>query len=290
MRRILNIVLMMVTACWMTGCRVFDVEDDLYDIDKEQATVAMQIRYVERLGDMTELPLSYRIRMYSDSKWPNTGFAFVSDNDGSRFTTTMRRSTDTLSYHGYMQPGYYRLLTYNEAEGFSVDTTAAVVDNDGGLIKAMPEALFLGTWAGELKGGEHYNESVTVRQRTKSFTFRVEVPLDDTLTYVSSVGHLSNVFYRLDVAKDALDASALGTVTLEMRAETMVGARGVVLVGEANLLWPTDEEYARVGVKQRLTVDVSLMGPIGAVERWLVFEEATGGSHTQLLTGTLEQP
>ena len=109
MRRILNIVLMMVTACWMTGCRVFDVEDDLYDIDKEQATVALQIRYVERLGDMTELPLSYRIRMYSDSKWPNTGFAFVSDNDGSRFTTTMRHSTDTLSYHGYMQPGYYRL-------------------------------------------------------------------------------------------------------------------------------------------------------------------------------------
>ena len=103
MRRILNIVLMTVTACWMTSCRVFDVQDDLYDIDKEQATVALQLRYVERSEGMTELPTSYRIQLYSDSKWPNTGFAFESEKDGARFTTIMRRPTDTLSYHGYMQ-------------------------------------------------------------------------------------------------------------------------------------------------------------------------------------------
>ena len=53
MRRILNIVLMTVTACWMTSCRVFDVEDDLYDIDKEQAKVALQLRYLERSEDAT---------------------------------------------------------------------------------------------------------------------------------------------------------------------------------------------------------------------------------------------
>ena len=290
MRRILNIVLMTVTACWMTSCRVFDVQDDLYDIDKEQATVALQLRYVERSEGMTELPTSYRIQMYSDSKSPNSGFAFESEKDGARFTTMMRRPTDTLSYHGYMQPGYYRLLTYNEAEGFHVDTTAAVVENEDGLIKAMPEALFLGTWAGELKGGEQYNESVSVRQRTRRFTFHVEVPLDDTLTYVSSEGRLSNAFYRLDVAEDAIDASALGTVMLEMRAEMQEGTRGVVLVGEANLLWPTDEEYARLGVKQDLTVDVRLAGPSGVVERRMELEAATESSHTRLLTETLGQP
>ena len=92
MRRILNFVLMTVTACWMTSCRVFDVEDDLYDIDKEQAKVALQLRYVERSEDMTELPTSYRIQMYSDSKWPNSGFAFESEKDGARFTTMMRYS------------------------------------------------------------------------------------------------------------------------------------------------------------------------------------------------------
>ena len=275
MRRILNIVMMTVTACWMTSCRVFDVQDDLYDIDKEQATVALQLRYVERSEGMTELPTSYRIQMYSDSKWPNSGFAFESEKDGARFTTMMRRPTDTLSYHGYMQPGYYRLLTYNQAEGFSVDSTAAVVKNAGGVIKAMPETLFLGTWAEELKGGEQYGASVTVRQRTKRFAFRVEVPLDDTLMYVSNTARLSNAFYRLNVSEDAIDATALGTVLLEMRAEALNEAHGVALVGEANLLWPSDEEYARMGVKQTLTVDVHLAGPGGELERRIVIEEAT---------------
>lgn len=278
MSRILNIVMMAVTACWMTSCRVFEVEDDLYDISKEQASVTMQLCYVEHSEDMEdELPPSYRIRLYNHSKLPNTGFAFVSERDGERFTTTLRRSTDTISYHGYMQPGYYRLLTYNQAEGFSVDSTAAIVDNEGGVIKAMPEPLFLGTWAGELKGGEQYSTSVTVRQRTKRFAFRVEVPLDDTLTYVSNTARLSNAFYRLDVSKDAIDATTLSTVSLEMRAETMEGASGVVLVGEANLLWPGDEEFARMGVKQSLTVDVRMAGPGGEVERRIVIDEATEG-------------
>lgn len=276
MSRILNIVMMTVTACWMTSCRVFEVEDDLYDISKEQASVTMQLCYVEHSEDMAdELPSSYRIRLYNHSKLPNTGFAFVSEIDGERFTTTLRRSTDTISYQGYMQPGYYRLLTYNQAEGISVDSTAAVVENEGGLIKAMPGPLFLGTWAGELKGGEQYSTRVTVRQRTKRFAFRVEVPLDDTLTYVSNTARLNNVFYRLDVAKDAVDATALGMASVEMRAEALEGSRGVVLFGEANLLWPGDEEFASLGVKQSLTVDVRLAGPSGEQERRLVIDEAT---------------
>ena len=276
MSRILNIVMMTVTACWVTSCRVFEVEDDLYDISKEQASVTMQLCYVEHSEDMAdELPSSYRIRLYNHSNLPNTGFAFVSERDGERFTTMLRRSMDTISYQGYMQPGYYRLLTYNQAEGISVDSTAAVVENEGGLIKAMPDPLFLGTWAGDLKGGEQYSTSVTVRQRTKRFAFRVEVPLDDTLTYVSNTARLNNVFYRLDVAKDAVDATALGTVLLEMRAEALNGAHGVVLVGEANLLWPGDEEFASLGVKQSLTVDVCLAGPGGELERRIVIEEAT---------------
>ena len=276
MSRILNIVMMAVTACWMTSCRVFEVDDDLYDISKEQASVTMQLCYVEHSEDMAdELPSSYRIRLYNHSKLPNTGFAFVSERDGERFTTTLRRSTDTISYQGYMQPGYYRLLTYNLAEGISLDSTAAVVENEGGLIKAMPDPLFLGTWAGELKGGEQYSTRVTVRQRTKRFAFRVEVPLDDTLTYVSNTARLNNVFYRLDVAKDAVDATALGMASVEMRAEVLEGSRGVVLFGEANLLWPGDEEFASLGVKQSLTVDVRLAGPSGDVERRLVIDEAT---------------
>ena len=247
MSRILNIVMMTVTACWMSSCRVFEVEDDLYDISKEQASVTMQLCYVEHSEDMAdELPSSYRIRLYNHCKLPNTGFAFVSERDGERFTTTLRRSMDTISYQGYMQPGYYRLLTYNLAEGISVDSTAAVVENEGGLIKAMPDPLFLGTWAGELKGGEQYSTRVTVRQRTKRFAFRVEVPLDDTLTYVSNTARLNNVFYRLDA-----------------------------LFGEANLLWPGDEEFASLGVKQSLTVDVRLAGPGGDEERRLVIDEAT---------------
>ena len=279
MRRILLGMMMAVMACWMTGCRVFEVEDDLYDIDKEQATVSLQLCYVEHTQDVTDqLPSSYRIRLYSDSKWRNTGLAFVSERDGEQYTTTLRRSTDTISYHGYLQPGYYRLLSYNQAEGFTVDTTAVVVDNNGGLIKAMPEPLFLGTWAGSLRGGEQYSTSVTVRQRTKRFAFRVEVPLDDTLTYVSSIGHLSNAFYRLDIAQDAVDATALGTVALEMRVEPLSGAHGVMLVGEANLLWPSEEEYARIGVMQTLTVDVGLEAPCGAVERRIVIDEATRSS------------
>ena len=291
MRKILNIVMMVVTACWLTSCRVFDVEDDLYDIDKEQAMVTMQLHYVEYSEDMAdELPTSYRISLYSHSRLHNTGIAFVSERDGEQFTTTLRRSTDTISYHGYMQPGYYRLLTYNRAEGFSVDSTAAVVENEGGLIKALPEPLYLGTWAGELKSGEQYGMSVTVRQRTKRFAFRVEVPLDDTLTYVSSEGRLSNAFYRLDVSKDAIDAAALGTVALDMRAEELDGARGVVLVGEVNLLWPGDEEYARMGVTQSLTVDVQLAGPSGEQVRRVVIDEATMSSHTRLLTETQGQP
>ena len=276
MNRILNIVLMAVTACWITSCRVFEVDDDLYDISEEQALITMQLCYVEHSEDMAdELPSSYRIRLYSYSKLSNTGFAFVSEMDGERFTTTLDRSTDTISYHGYMQPGYYRLLTFNRAEGFSVDSTAAVVENVGGLIKAMPEPLFLGTWAGELKGGEQYSTSVTVRQRTKRFVFRVEVPLDETLTYVSNTANLNNAFYRLDVSEDAIDATSLGTVPLEMRAEALNSALGVALVGEANLLWPSDEEYARMGVKQTLTVDVHLAGPGGELERRIVIEEAT---------------
>ena len=277
MSRILNIVMMTVTACWMTSCRVFEVEDDLYDISKEQASVTMQLCYVEHSEDMAdELPSSYRIRLYNHSKLPNTGFAFVSERDGERFTTTLRRSMDTISYQGYMQPGYYRLLTYNLAEGISVDSTAAVVENEGGLIKAMPDPLFLGTWAGELKGGEQYSTRVTVRQRTKRFAFRVEVPLDDTLTYVSNTARLNNVFYRLDVAKDAVDATALGMASVEMRAEALEGSSGVALFGEANLLWPGDEEFAILGVKLSLTVDVRLAGPSGDVERQIVIEEATG--------------
>lgn len=277
MSRILNIVMMTVTACWMSSCRVFEVEDDLYDISKEQASVTMQLCYVEHSEDMAdELPSSYRIRLYNHSKLPNTGFAFVSERDGERFTTTLRRSMDTISYQGYMQPGYYRLLTYNLAEGISVDSTAAVVENEDGLIKAMPDPLFLGTWAGELKGGEQYSTSVTVRQRTKRFAFRVEVPLDDTLTYVSNTARLNNVFYRLDVAKDAVDATALGMASVEMWAEALEGSSGVVLSGEANLLWPGDEEFASLGVKQSLTVDVRLAGPGGDVERQIVIEEATG--------------
>ena len=277
MNRILNIVLMAVTACWITSCRVFEVDDDLYDISEEQALITMQLCYVEHSEDMAdELPSSYRIRLYSYSKLSNTGFAFVSEMDGERFTTTLDRSTDTISYHGYMQPGYYRLLTFNRAEGFSVDSTAAVVENVGGLIKAMPEPLFLGTWAGELKGGEQYSTSVTVRQRTKRFVFRVEVPLDETLTYVSNTANLNNAFYRLDVSEDAIDATALGTVPLEMRAEALDSALGVALVGEANLLWPGDDEYARMGVKQSLTVDVRLAGPGGDEERQIVIDEATG--------------
>lgn len=276
MSRILNIVMMTVTACWMTSCRVFEVEDDLYDISKEQASVTMQLCYVEHSEDMAdELPSSYRIRLYNHSKLPNTGFAFVSERDGERFTTTLRRSTDTISYQGYMQPGYYRLLTYNQAEGISVDSAAAVVENEGGLIKAMPDPLFLGTWAGELKGGEQYSTRVTVRQRTKRFAFRVEVPLDDTLTYVSNTARLNNVFYRLDVAKDAVDATALGMASVEMRAEALEGSSGVALFGEANLLWPGDEEFAILGVKQSLTVDVRLAGPSGEQERRLVIDEAT---------------
>ena len=277
MSRILNIVMMAVTACWMTSCRVFEVEDDLYDISKEQASVTMRLCYVEHSEDMAdELPSSYRIRLYNHSKLPNTGFAFVIERDGERFTTTLPRSMDTISYQGYMQPGYYRLLTYNRAEGISVDSTAAVVENDGGLIKAMPDPLFLGTWAGELKGGEQYSTSVTVRQRTKRFAFRVKVPLDDTLTYVSNTARLNNVFYRLDVAKDAVDATALGMASVEMRAEALEGSSGVVLSAEANLLWPGDEEFASLGVKQSLTVDVRLAGPGGDVERQIVIEEATG--------------
>jgi len=276
MSRILNIVMMTVTACWMTSCRVFEVEDDLYDISKEQASVTMQLCYVEHSEDMAdELPSSYRIRLYNHSKLPNTGFAFVSERDGERFTTTLRRSTDTISYQGYMQPGYYRLLTYNQAEGISVDSTAAEVENEGGLIKAMPDPLFLGTWAGELKGGEQYSTRVTVRQRTKRFAFRVEVPLDDTLTYVSNTARLNNVFYRLDVAKDAVDATALGMASVEMRAEALEGSSGVALFGEANLLWPGDEEFAILGVKQSLTVDVRLAGPSGEQEQRLVIDEAT---------------
>ena len=291
MRRILNIVLMAVTACWMTSCRVFEVEDDLYDINKEQATMTMQLCYVEHTEDMSdELPLSYRIRLYNRSQLPNQGFAFISEKDGERFTTTLNRSTDTISYNGYMQPGYYRLLTYNRADGFSVDSTAAVVENEDGLIRALPEPLFLGTWAGELQCGEQYSTSVTVRQRTKRFSFRVEIPLDDTLVYVSNTARLSNAFYRLDVAKDAVDASALGTVLLEMWAEMPEGVRGVMLVGNANLLWPGDEEFARLGVKQSLTVDVRLAGPSGEVVRRVVIDEATMGSHTRLQTGTLGQP
>lgn len=276
MSRILNIVMMTVTACWMSSCRVFEVEDDLYDINKEQASVTMQLCYVEHSEDMAdELPSSYRIRLYNHSKLPNTGFAFVSERDGERFTTTLRRSTDTISYQGYMQPGYYRLLTYNQAEGISVDSAAAVVENEGGLIKAMPDPLFLGTWAGELKGGEQYSTRVTVRQRTKRFAFRVEVPLDDTLTYVSNTARLNNVFYRLDVAKDAVDATALGMASVEMRAEALEGSSGVALFGEANLLWPGDEEFAILGVKQSLTVDVRLAGPSGEQEQRLVIDEAT---------------
>ena len=276
MSRILNIVMMAVTACLMTSCRVFEVEDDLYDISKEQASVTMRLCYVEHSEDMADvLPSSYRIRLYNHSKLPNTGFAFVSERDGERFTTTLRRSMDTISYQGYMQPGYYRLLTYNLAEGISVDSTAAVVENEGGLIKAMPEPLFLGTWAGELKGGEQYSTSVTVRQRTKRFAFRVEVPLDDTLTYVSNTARLNNVFYRLDVAKDAVDATALGMASVEMRAEALEESSGVALSGEANLLWPGDEEFASLGVKQSLTVDVRLAGPSGEQEQRLVIDEAT---------------
>ena len=279
MKRFLSIVMMALTACWMTSCRVFEVEDELYDISKEQATMTMQLRYVEHSEDMAdELPSSYKIQFYRNSKLLNSGFAFVSERDGERFMTTLDRSTDTIGYHGYMQPGYYRLLTFNQAEGFRVDSTAAVVEHEDGIIKAMPESLFLGTWAGELKGGEQYSTSVTVRQSTKRFAFRVEVPFDETMTYVSSEGRLSNAFYRLDVAKDAIDATALGTIPLEMRVEMLEGAHGVVLVGEANLLWPGDDEFARMGVKQSLTVDVRLVGPGGDEERRIVIDEATWSS------------
>ena len=52
MRRILNIVMMAVTTLFITCCRVFDVEDDLYDIAKEQELVNAQVELVRAQNDL----------------------------------------------------------------------------------------------------------------------------------------------------------------------------------------------------------------------------------------------
>ena len=63
-------------------------------------------------------------------------------------------------------------------------------------------------------------------------------------------------------------------------AGIMAAADGKVLIGSGQhvdgLLWPGDDEYARMGVKQSLTVDVRLAGPSGDEERRIVIDEATG--------------
>ena len=51
MKRTCMVLMLATMALWLTGCRIFEVEDDLYDIDKEQATVSLQLLYVEHSTD-----------------------------------------------------------------------------------------------------------------------------------------------------------------------------------------------------------------------------------------------
>lgn len=267
MKRTWMVLMLATMALWLTGCRIFDVEDDLYDIDKEQATVSLQLLYVEHSTDREDvLPSSYGIRFYSDSELPNPSVQFVSARDGKSFTNTLNRSVDTLSYNGYLQPGSYKLLTYNNARGFKVDATSAEVERHGTSILAMPESLYLGSWSEKLTGGEQYSADVHVRQRTRRLTFRVELEMSDMQTFVSSTGSLSNVCYRLDIAKDSIDPTCLATMPLAWQVGTVVagdGTKTVELVCEANVLSPSAAEFAAMGVGQTLTMEIRLAGPSG---------------------------
>ena len=278
MKRFWTVLMLAAMAVWMTSCRIFDVEDDLYDIDKEQATVALQLFYVEHSTDRADvLPSSYRISLYSDSELPNPSVQFVSTRDGKSFTNTLNRSVDTLSYNGYLQPGNYKLLTYNSARGFKVDATSAEVEMHGASILAMPESLYLGTWSEQLTGGEQYSKDVLVRQRTRRLTFRVELEMSDMLTFVSSTGSLSNVCYRLDIAKDSIDPTCLATLPLDWQVEKITegdGTKRIELVCEANVLSPSAAEFAAMGVVQTLTMEVRLASSAGEKTVELSFEHA----------------
>ncbi len=278
MKRTWMVLMLATMALWLTGCRIFDVEDDLYDIDKEQATVSLQLLYVEHSTDRADvLPSSYGIRFYSDSELPNPSVQFVSARDGKSFTNTLNRSVDTLSYNGYLQPGSYRLLTYNNARGFQVDATSAEVERHGTSILAMPESLYLGSWSEQLTGGEQCSMDVHVRQRTRRLTFRVELEMSDMLTFVSSTGSLSNVCYRLDIAKDSIDRTCLATMPLAWQVGKVVAGNGtktVELVCEANVLSPSAAEFAAMGVGQTLTMEIRLAGPSGEKTVEYSFEHA----------------
>lgn len=278
MKRFWMVLILTGLALWMTSCRIFDVEDDLYDIDKEQASVSLRLFYVEHSTDRVDmLPSTYGIRFSGDSELPNSSFQFVSVTDGKSFTNTLNRSIDTLCYDGYLQPGNYKLLTYNNARGFKVDATSAEVERQGTSILAMPESLYLGTWSEQLTGGEKYSKDVHVRQRTRHLTFRVELEMSDMLTYVSSSGSLSNVCCRLDIAKDSIDPTSLATLPLAWQVGTVTegdGTKTVELVGEVNVLSPSAAEFAAMGVGQTLTMEVRLAGPSGEKTVEFSFEHA----------------
>ena len=268
MKSLRAILLFLLVTMGFTGCRIFEVEDDLYDISREQANVWLQLFYVEHSADVAQqLPASYRIRTVRHTQQHSTAPTFVSARDGEQFTTTLPRTTDTLYYSGYMQPGDYRLLTYNEATGFEIDTEAAAVLTAGTSVIANPEPLFLGTWSGTLAAGETFSTGVYVRQRTRRVTFRLEASLSDTLSYVTCAATLSGVCYRLDFATDAIDPAC--QTTLPLSFSSVVTPEGdktrVTLTSTVNLLSPSAYEYATMGLSHRLDVQLQALGPSGII-------------------------
>jgi len=266
------------------SCRVFEVEDDLYDIRKEQASAWVQLFYTQYSEDRAnDLPAFYLIDIVSETEFPNIPIVFTSSTDGAQLTDSVFRSLDELYFSGYLQPGYHRFMTYNEPEGFEIDSLAAVVKTNGNSIERNPGPLFLGSLQKQTFAGEPISEGIYVRQRTRQFVFRFLLDMPDSLSYISSDVTLSNVYTRIDMLTDAIDPQSQVTLPLQMKegSYSEEGKTYVSLEDRINVLSPSAYEYYQIGSSNVLTVNIRYASPSGKKTMEFKFDNALEDAYSQ---------
>lgn len=266
------------------GCRVFEVEDDLYDIKKEQSRVWLQFFYTQYSEDRAnDLPSLYLIDIVSETEYPNIPIVFTSSTDGAQITDSVHRSLDELYFSGYLQPGYHRFMSYNEAKGFEIDSLAAVVKANGNSIERNPGPLYLGSLQKQTFAGEPISEGIYVRQRTRQFVFRFLLDLPDSLSYISSDVTLSNVYYRIDMLTDAIDPECQVTLPLHLSKGSYSedGKTYLSLEDRINVLSPSAYEYNQMGTSNTLTVNIRYAAPSGNKTKTFTFDKALDAAYSQ---------
>ncbi len=293
MNRLVSLIGLISLLSMLSGCSIFEVMDDLYDIDVEQGRLSLRVCYSECSDDVsTSLPTSYRLRVVSETEYKNGTITFTSLKDSAKFTNKMNRSIDTLSFEGHVQPGTYRFYSYNESSDYDVSNSAIKVKTTGESIVSNPKPLFLGFWQHEISKGEQVNAEVVVRQRTRSLHFRFLLNMADTLNYISSEVVLSNVCYQINLLSGSVDTYHRVDLPLHMTSGTYIEGDKTYLCIEdhVNIMSPSAEEYSTLGLDNTLTVVVKYATPSEQKQAAFSFERVLDDAYSQSYVGTANDP